>query len=349
MSLAHATRTAFLKALDDAMRVLALQNTHQLLAAPPFSPGDVERQVLREAPLPDPPPNPLQEVHHWPAEAMLTTRGLYLLVVYEGVAQAKIGMLESHLEQLKELQLPAPAGVEQITLVAPSCVLYADLVARENSESGRKNHTGHGKTLALQFDHDVTVKLTNTLESGEDTPPLQFRDTSLRQLADIYAEEMRIQANSEAAQTLLMALMHRLRYLLVSTQAATSAGETDSDDISPISKTGQKHRQLCRDAIEFAQTNLQQTLSIEEIAAHLGVSQSHLSRVFHLEYGETLIHYLSTMRIHIAQTLLRSTNEPVGAVARQTGFSSAESFSHVFRKHTGMSPKQFRTQHKLQA
>ncbi len=349
MSLAASVREDILHILDDdIMRVLTSQRVHQVLAAPPFFLRGVERQILREAPLPDAPPNPLQEIHFWHEEKMVASRGLYLFLVYEGVFRKKIGIQESQRQRLLDQQLPLPAGVEEITLAAPACVLYGDFIARDDDAFSNEVPTTQHKTLVMSFDDDVNLRLSGNSKGGKSySRSLQFRDTFLSQLAHIYAEALHLRASAEAEQTLLLALMHRLRYLLLATQPQLKPQEEGIAE-PQLSKTRQKHQQLCLRAIEIAQTTPQLSPSVKDIARQLEVSEFFLSRIFHQEYGETLIHHLSVMRINIAQNLLRTTDEPIATVARQAGFSSGESFSHIFRKHTGMSPRQFRNQYKLQ-
>lgn len=351
MSLASPIREDILKTLDDKiLHVLTSQRVLQLLAAPPFYLSAGKQQILREEPLSDPPYNPLQEVHRWNEEQMLASRGIYLTFVYSGFIHKKVGVLESHRQQMKRRKQAAPAGVQLVRLKAPASILYADFTARENGSFFDEKAPRDTKILTLNFDHEITVTLSGyTHDEHICSHRLQMRDEALQQLAGIYKEEMRFEANTEASQTLLLAIMNRLRYRLAAMQVAPgNRREDESGQEGKLSKTQHKHRQLCQSAIEYVQNNIQQPLNIKQIARHLEVSEYHLSRIFHHAYGVTLIHYISVMRIDMAKTMLQSTNEPIREVALRTGFSSAESFSHVFRKHIGMSPKQFRNQYKTQ-
>jgi len=350
MALPPEIREEILKTLDDGvLQVLASQHVLQLLAAPPFYLTGVERRVLREKPLPSPPNYPLQDSHRWNEEQMIASRDLYLVFVSRGIIHKKIGILKSHCLSLTQRQQEAPPGVQLIELKAPVSILYADFVAREHGAFSDENAPRNTKILTLHFGHEVTLTLTGYQQDEHMcSHHLQIRDVYLRQLAEIYWEEMRREANTSSCQTLLLAIMNRLHYQLAFAQAAAESKSVPSpENGQELSRTQQKHRRLCHNAIEHVQNNIGQPMSIKLIARHLGVSEYHLSKVFHLEYGVTLIHHIGVMRIDIAKTMLRSTGESVSVVAQRTGFSSAESFSHVFRKHTGMSPRQFRKQQKL--
>lgn len=350
MALPPEIREDILKTLDDnVLQVLASQHVLQLLAAPPFYLAGVERQVLRKKPLPSPPNYPLQDSHRWNEEQMVASRDLYLVFVSGGIIHKKVGVLESHCLLLSQRQQKSPPGVQLIELRAPVSILYADFVARENGAFFDENVPRNTRILTLHFGHEVTITLSGYQQKQHIcSHRLQIRDVCLRQLAEIYWEEMRREANTSSCQTLLLAIMNRLHYQLAFSQAAADNNSVPSpENGQELSRTQQKHRLLCHNAIEYVQNNIGQQVSVKLIARYLGISEYHLSKVFHQEYGVTLIHHIGAMRIDIAKTMLRSTGEPVSIVAQRTGFSSAESFSHVFRKHTGMSPRQFRNQQKM--
>jgi two-component system, response regulator YesN len=83
-------------------------------------------------------------------------------------------------------------------------------------------------------------------------------------------------------------------------------------------------------------------LSLQDAAAHARMSPSHLSKVFAQETGETFIEYVMQMRIRKAMELLLSTNDKTYEVAFKVGYNDAHYFSNVFRKATGLTPRDFR-------
>lgn len=83
-------------------------------------------------------------------------------------------------------------------------------------------------------------------------------------------------------------------------------------------------------------------LSLQDAAAHVRMSPSHLSKVFAQETGETFIEYVMQMRIRKAMELLLATNDKTYEVAFKVGYNDAHYFSNVFRKATGMTPRDFR-------
>ena len=100
--------------------------------------------------------------------------------------------------------------------------------------------------------------------------------------------------------------------------------------------------QQARDYIDnhYADSNI----SLTEVASQAHLSPSHFSTVFSQETGHTFKDYLTEIRIRTAKELLRTTALRSFEIADQIGYSDPHYFSYVFRKHTGLSPKEFRLQ-----
>jgi AraC-like DNA-binding protein/ligand-binding sensor protein len=82
-------------------------------------------------------------------------------------------------------------------------------------------------------------------------------------------------------------------------------------------------------------------LSIREIAAALGISTSHLSRLFKRETGQTYEHYLMGRRVELARRLLLDPLQNVSQTAQRCGFTDPSYFARVFRKVAGCSPSEY--------
>jgi len=83
-------------------------------------------------------------------------------------------------------------------------------------------------------------------------------------------------------------------------------------------------------------------VSLYSTAAYVGISPNHLSTVFAQETGENFIDYLTRVRIERAKQLLKSTTMKSADIAVETGFSDPHYFSYIFKKNTGLSPREFR-------
>ncbi|MGN7763675.1 response regulator transcription factor [Paenibacillus sp. 22594] len=100
---------------------------------------------------------------------------------------------------------------------------------------------------------------------------------------------------------------------------------------------------LVRRARQYMQEHYSEYgLTLEFIAGSLQASPVYLSRLFKQELGESFGTYLTQIRIRKAAQLLHSTELSIGEVAERTGYETQHYFSTAFKKHTGVSPLQFR-------
>ena len=99
---------------------------------------------------------------------------------------------------------------------------------------------------------------------------------------------------------------------------------------------------LVKQAIAYLHQNYHRSISRLEIAEEINVNQDYLTRVFKQELGISPWDYLTRYRIFHAKERLLATDENVGKIGYQVGFSDVAYFSRVFRRHTGLSPSKFR-------
>ena len=101
---------------------------------------------------------------------------------------------------------------------------------------------------------------------------------------------------------------------------------------------------LVADAVLAIRQNYAGLYGVEELSAQLGVSKSHLVRVFSAEMGVGPGQYLTGVRLDAAKALLARRDYPLEVVATLCGFSGANYLCKVFKKHTGQTPAAFRAQ-----
>lgn len=101
------------------------------------------------------------------------------------------------------------------------------------------------------------------------------------------------------------------------------------------------YRRLHR-ARDYIDSCFAEKLTVERVARVAHLSPYHFHRAFRLAFGETPMRHLQARRLQAARRLLESTDRPVTAVSLDVGFDSLGSFSWLFRRHYGVSPRQFR-------
>jgi AraC-like DNA-binding protein len=96
-------------------------------------------------------------------------------------------------------------------------------------------------------------------------------------------------------------------------------------------------------AVEWIQAHLKEELpSIDDIAAQVGLSESHFRRRFHEETGFSPLEYVTRQRVLRAKELLHDERLSITRLAFDLGFQSSGYFAQVFRKMTGMTPTDYR-------
>lgn len=85
-------------------------------------------------------------------------------------------------------------------------------------------------------------------------------------------------------------------------------------------------------------------ISLNAVAAYANMSPSHFSTIFSQETGGTFIEYLIRTRIKKAKELLKTTNNRSSEIAYAVGYNDPHYFSYIFKKYTGLTPKEYRNE-----
>lgn len=97
-----------------------------------------------------------------------------------------------------------------------------------------------------------------------------------------------------------------------------------------------------REARTILKTYSDDSLDMGQLAYHAGFSRYHFIRIFRQAFGMTPYQYLIQQRIEKAKTLLMDAQLSVTDVCMAVGFRSLGSFSVLFRKTVGLSPREYR-------
>lgn len=110
------------------------------------------------------------------------------------------------------------------------------------------------------------------------------------------------------------------------------------------SGTNSKHINAGKD---YIYTHIKERITIEDLAEELGVSASYLSRLFKKATGMSVSGYIRQQKIEMAKNLLRYSDSSMIEIANQLAFSSQSHFIQQFREVTGMTPKKYRNESRL--
>lgn len=96
-------------------------------------------------------------------------------------------------------------------------------------------------------------------------------------------------------------------------------------------------------AIDYIQQNyVQPDIALRDVANAVNLSPSHLAYLLKEKLGVSYIHFLTTLRIQRARTLLRTSDITVSAIAEAVGYPNASNFYRLFLREVGVTPGAYR-------
>lgn len=105
------------------------------------------------------------------------------------------------------------------------------------------------------------------------------------------------------------------------------------------------------DIIEIAKDQIRKTymsdeISLDTIAAEVGMSPSYFSSIFSKEMGKTFVEYLTEIRMDRAKELLMCSSMKTSEIGYEVGYKDPHYFSYIFKKTQNCTPKEFRARGK---
>ena len=95
-------------------------------------------------------------------------------------------------------------------------------------------------------------------------------------------------------------------------------------------------------AKNFMDHNYHRKITMDEVAAHVNLSEKYMCRLFKQETGTTPMRYLLTLRMEHAKELLLWSDMRIRDISCTVGYSSQLAFSAAFSAYEGMSPTEYR-------
>lgn len=98
-------------------------------------------------------------------------------------------------------------------------------------------------------------------------------------------------------------------------------------------------------ALELMHSNIEEPLSLDEVARWTGLSRRQLERLFSRHVDASPSRYYLELRLTHARQLLQQTNRSIAEIAVASGFVSITHFRHCFRRFFNVAPGRFRRRH----
>ncbi len=141
-------------------------------------------------------------------------------------------------------------------------------------------------------------------------------------------------------------LEETIRNILIQANQKSIVNKTEERNPELKLDKGDKSKYI-RDAFAYIDQNYAQPeISVKTIAAHLGISEGHLSHLFRKETEYTPMTYLTNCRIRAAMQLLKNYKHKVYEVAELVGYHDITYFSAIFKKHVGVAPSEYQDRYR---
>lgn len=125
-----------------------------------------------------------------------------------------------------------------------------------------------------------------------------------------------------------------LEGLVLEMTAAVCRSATNHDRAAPP--------EWLRRVQDLLRDRLCENLSLAELSAAVGVHRGHIARMFRRHCHCTPGEYVRRLRVEQAGRELAQDDKPLAEIALALGFSDQSHFSTTFKRHTGLTPAQFR-------
>ena len=170
-------------------------------------------------------------------------------------------------------------------------------------------------------------------------------EPDLVQLAELYHADDPVLAQAGQLLTLsdwqapgqAMAMDHLAQWLLLQIVSRHSTVQ-----LAPPEVTGQLSRRYRRLLQERIDAELDQPLTLTDLAGWVNLSPYHFARLFRATFGCAPYQYIQEQRLTRARDQLRQPASKITAVALACGFNDPSQFSRAFRKRFGITPSAYR-------
>lgn len=109
---------------------------------------------------------------------------------------------------------------------------------------------------------------------------------------------------------------------------------------------GQLRDFYIQEAVNFMEHNYAQEVTVEQLAEVCGLNRSYFSKIFRDAMGCPPQEFLIRLRLSKAADQLKGTDNSIGSIATQCGYSNQLHFTRAFHKRYGLSPREWRKQNR---
>ncbi|MEO9022164.1 MAG: helix-turn-helix domain-containing protein [Ginsengibacter sp.] len=98
-------------------------------------------------------------------------------------------------------------------------------------------------------------------------------------------------------------------------------------------------------AQEFIEKNVQEKISVDQIASMLSIGRRNLERRFKKATSNSLVEYMQRVKVEAAKQRFETSDDNVNEVMYNVGYNDAKAFRTTFKRFTGLSPVSYRNKY----
>ena len=225
-----------------------------------------------------------------------------------------------------DIVLRRPGQITQAIMPFSCYVIFFDLLGNTGKE-----YNSYDFETKQEFQNNYTNEMLDFI------PPVvhtSFND-QYHYLFDAVLEEF-IKYNEVSSILLKSLMLQILHQLYVDVKNPLSNGYIPSSS----------HYFTLKKLVEYIQNNIQETLSLKELAKFSGLSPNYLHMLFTKTMKITINEYIIMLRLEKAKGCLVKTDSSISEIALECGFGNIPYFSYIFKRRVNFSPSQFRKKYK---
>lgn len=221
---------------------------------------------------------------------------------------------------------------QQAPFTAGDLVLIPPGIPHEwQFDPAQTDRHGYIENITLIFEENWLQKLAETF------PPLDTIISRLHTYTDAVTFPTRRQEH-------IGHLLQRMCNETATTRAASLISLLDciaeeGQSLGHYHKPDPTEQRLMQTRI-YVSCNFRHSISLDEIARHLGMNRSAFCTFFRKHTGQTFTDYLNAYRVKQAHRMLVEEQRPVGETCYACGFNDVAYFCRTFRRYKGFPPSQ---------
>ncbi|MDQ0195157.1 response regulator transcription factor [Paenibacillus wynnii] len=113
-----------------------------------------------------------------------------------------------------------------------------------------------------------------------------------------------------------------------------------------VTKTTLKEK-VVQEIKAYLESHYHEDIQLDQLANRFDLNSSYVSNLYSKSTGQTIIEYVTFLRIQNAKQMLRESSFKISKISQNVGYDNQRYFCQVFKKHVGVSPGQYRDDHMM--